>query len=43
MFFQVTAILDAVAAVLRGVGSGVDNGLNAVCGCDELFATLLPL
>ena len=40
MFFQVTA-MDAVAAVLRGVGSGVDNGLNAVC--DELFATLLPL
>ena len=41
--FQVTAILDAVAAVLRGVGSGVDHGLFAVCCCDELFATLLPL
>ena len=41
--FQVTAILDAVAAVQRGVGSGVDHGLNAVCCCNELFATLLSL
>ena len=41
-FFQVTAILDAVAAVLRGVGSGVDHGLNAVCCCDELFRDFAP-